>query len=190
MDGFKTFYNEKNGKYILFFGFYFIFFIFLSFYLRSLNANKPQEEEKPQEEVVEKITTYDISNLINNDYSYIISITDNEEIVNFEGRKSNVDYANYEYKYFLDIYNINQLLKRSKLISSENYVLTYELENKEINDILLTNKKSGVNIINVLVNKKGEINKIEFDLSNYLDKDIYQININYVVGENNENSSS
>ena len=190
MDGFKTFYKEKNGKYILFFGFYFIFFIFLAFYLRSMNADKPQEEEKPKEEVVEKITTYNISNLTNNDFSYNILITDNEEIIRFEGKKSNVDYANYEYKYFLDIYNINQLLKRSKLVSSEDYILTYELENKEINDILLTSKNNGVNKIYVYVNKTGEINKIYFDLSNYLEKDIYEISINYVVGENNENSSS
>ncbi len=189
MDGFKTFYNEKKGKYILFFGFYLIFFIFFGIYMRQLRANRPQEEKK-QEEQVEKITTYTVSNLINNDYSYVIDILDNEEIINFSGTKNNIDYANYENKYFLDIYNINQLLKKSKLVSSEDYVLTYELNNKDINEILLTEKKDGVNRIQVSVNEKTEVRKIDLDLSNYLDKDVYQITISYTVGEKDENSSS
>ena len=58
MDGFKTFYNEKKGKYILFFGFYIIFFIFIAIYVRSYNANHPKEEKK-EEQVIEKITTYE-----------------------------------------------------------------------------------------------------------------------------------
>jgi hypothetical protein len=190
MDKFKTFYNEKKGKYILFFGFYLIFFIFLAIYLRTVRANNPKEEVKPANEVVEKITTYDISNLTNNDYLYNIEILDNEEIITFTGKKSNVDYANYPNKYFLDIYNINQLLKRSKLINTENNVLTYELPNKEINDILLTNKPEAVNLINVYVNDKSEISKINLDLSKYMEKENYQIMIDYTVGDSNENSSS
>ena len=185
MDNFKTFYNEKKGKYILFFGFYIIFFIFLAALFRTTNTNKPKEENK--ETVVEKITTYDISNLINNDYQYTIVVKDNEEEINFSGTKNNIDYANFENKYFLDIYNINQLLKKSKLVKSENNTLTYELSNQEINEILLTNKENGVNKIDVIVNDKTEINKISFDLSNYLGKDVYQITINYIVGEENEN---
>lgn len=188
MDGFKTFYNEKKGKYILFFGFYLIFFIFLAIYIRSNNINKPNEETNKEQESV--ITTYDISNLINNDYKYSIEIIDNEESLYFSGNKSNVDYENYSNKYFLDIYNINQLLKRSKLVKSEDYILYYELTNSEINDILLTNKSIGTNEVNVYVNENGEINKIKFDLSKYFEKDIFQITINYIVGENNENSSS
>ena len=188
MNNFKTFYNEKNGKYILFFGFYLLFFIFLGIYMRTLDSNKPKEKQK--EEVVEKITTYDISNLINNDYTYTIEIDDNNEKINFNGSKNDIDYANYEYKYFLDIYNINQLLKRSKLVYSEDYTLTYELENKEINDILLTNKKTGINKIDVIVNDKTEVNSIKLDLSNYLEKELYMITINYTVGDKNENSTS
>ncbi len=186
MEGFKTFYNEKKGKYILFFGFYLIFFIFLAVYIRNINTNKPKEENTEQQ----TITTYDISNLINNDYQYSIEIIDNDETISFNGTKNNVDYANYANKYFLDIYNINQLLKRSKLNNSENYVLMYDLNTSEINDILLTNKPEGVNEIKVTVNEKGEIKKIYFDLSNYFEKNIYQITIDYIVGENNENSSS
>ena len=187
MEGFKTFYNEKKGKYILFFGFYLIFFIFLAIYIRSANANKPKDDTK-KEDVV--ITTYDISNLINNNYNYNIEIIDNEEVIYFNGNKNNIDYANYENKYFLDIYNINQLLKRSKLTKSENYTLYYELSNNDLNDILLTNKENGVNEIDVFVNENGEINKIFFDLSKYFSKNIYQITINYIVGDNNENSPS
>ena len=190
INNFKDWYNDKKGKYILFFGFYLIFFIFFGIYIRAVKDNKPVEEIKEEEKQVEKITTYDISRLTSNDYSYIIEIIDNEELLNFNGTKSNIDYANYENKYFLDIYNINQLLKRSKLVDSNNNILTYELDNKEINDILLTNKKEGINKIMIYVDDKTEVNKISLDLSNYLDKDIYQINISYTVGDVNENSSS
>lgn len=190
MDKFKTFYNEKKGKYILFFGFYLIFFVVLGIYMNSLRANNPKEETKPNEEIVEKITTYDISNLINNDYTYNIHIIDNEETIDFTGKKSNIDYANYENKYFLDIYNINQLLKRSKLINSENNILTYELSNKEINDLLVTNKADASNKIDVHVNDKKEIYQVNLDLSQYFGKENYLIVIDYIIGENNENSSS
>lgn len=190
MDNFKTWYSDKKGKYILFFGFYLIFFIFFGIYIRSAKDNKPKEDNKEKEVEVEKITSYDISNLVNNDYNYEIEIIDDENLDSFKGTKSNTDYGNYSNKYFLDIYNINQLLKRSKLIDSENYILTYELPNKEINDILLKDKQDGINKIMVYVNEKGEVNKIYLDLTNYFEKDIYQITINYWVGDNNENSSS
>lgn len=190
MDKFKDFYYNKKGKYILFFGFYLIFFIFFGFYIKSLKANNPKEETKEEQKQVEKITTYNISKLISNDYSYDIEITDNEDLINFHGTKNNIDYANYSNKYFLDIYNINQLLKRSKLINTDNFILTYELSNKEINDILLTERKDGINKIMVYVNDKTEVNKIFMDLSNYLEKDVYQINIIYKVGEEDENSPS
>ncbi len=189
MNKFKVFYYEKNGKMILFFGFYLVFFIFLGIYMRNLKANN-QIEEKENIQVEEKITTYSISNLINNDYSYTIDITDNNEIIKFMGTKNNIDYGNYEYKYFLDIYNINQLLKRSKLVNSNNQVLSYELENKELNDILVTEKNDGTNTIEVYVNRKTEVLKIVLNLTNYLEKDNYQIIINYTWGEINENSVS
>lgn len=193
MDEFKTFYNDKKGKYILFFGFYLIFFIFLAIYIRSVKDNKPIEKNK--EEIVEKeITTYDISNLINNDYSYEIEVSDNYNTTNFSGTKNNVDYANFENKYFLDIYNINQLLKRSKFMGSEDNILTYYLYNKELNELLLTNKTENEEIssnkIFVYVNDDAEVEKIVFDLSTYFEKVMYQITINYSVGDNNENSPS
>lgn len=189
MEGFKDFYNNRNGKMILFFGFYLIFFIFLAFYLRGLNDNKvdaPKDETK----VEEKITTYDISHLINNDYSYNISILDNEDTISFQGTKNNIDYGNYQYKYFLDIYNINQLLKKSKFLDSKDLVLSYELSNSVLNDILLTTKDSGDNKIDVSVNKTGQVEKITMDLSKYMEKEKYLIVINYNQGEQNENSIS
>ena len=190
MDNFKSWYSDRKGKYILFFGFYLIFFVFLAIYIRSIRNDSKKEEKKEEIVQEEKITTYDISNLINNDYSYTIEIIDNEDTIVFNGSKSNIDYANYEHKYFLDIYNINQLLKRSKLVNSEDNILTYELSNKELNDILLTNKNDAVNKINVYVNDKTEIIRIMFDLSRYLGKDIYQIIIDYNIGEYYENSAS
>lgn len=189
MDGFKDFYNNKNGKMILFFGFYLIFFIFLAFYMKSLNDNKtsvPKDEIKQEE----TITTYDLSYLINNDYVYNIVITDNDDVITFNGTKNNIDYGNYSNKYFLDIYNINQLLKRSRLIGSKDLVLSYELLNSEINDILLTNKENGINKIDVLVNKTSQVEKITMDLSKYMEKEKYLVVISYKQGEQNENSVS
>ena len=186
MDKFKEFYNEKNGKIILFFGFYLIFFIFLGFYMKGLNNTPPDNTNK--DEI--KITSYTINNLVNSDYKYDIKILDNDESITFSGTKNNIDYANYENKYFLDIYNINQLLKRSKFIESNDYVLSYELNNKEINDLLLTTKDDGINKIDVIVNKNSAVNKIVMDLSNYMGKNTFQITINYNTGEENENSFS
>ena len=187
MDGFKTWYKDQKGKYILFFGFYLIFFIFIAISVRT-GANKPiNNNPEPQEKV---INTYDLSNLINNDYNYNIEINDDLEFTTFSGTKTNVDYANYTNKYFLDIYNINQLLKRSKLVNSEDNILTYELLNSEINDILLTNKEYGVNKIMVYVNDDTTVDKINIDLSSYLEKEYYTIMIDYNIGEENENSPS
>ena len=193
MDGFKTFYNDKKGKYILFFGFYLIFFIFLAIYIRTIRENKPVE--KPKEEVASKITTYDISNLINNDYKYMIKIIDydenSDESITFEGTKNNIDYANYKNKYFLDIYNVNQLLKRSKYIDTiDGTVLKYELNNSEINDILLTQKPEGINKIEVYVNEETKVQEIILDLSNYFEKEFFRIEMFYTEVDNNENSSS
>ena len=99
MDNFKTWYKERKGKYILFFGFYLIFFIFFGVYIGSSNNNKPPKNEE-KETTQETIKTYNLSNLINNNYRYTVDITDNYEIVNFTGTKDNIDYDNYEYKYF------------------------------------------------------------------------------------------
>ena len=190
MDKYKDWYNNRKGKMILFFGFYLIFFIFLGIYIRNLNANKQIDSKKDETKIEEKITSYDISNLINHDYSYNINIIDNSETITFNGTKSNIDYGNYANKYFLDIYNINQLLKKSKFIDSKDLVLSYELNNSEINDILLTKKESGINKISVYVNEKTEVKKIVMDLSKYMEKERFEITITYLVGEDNENSPS
>ncbi len=186
MDGFKSFYYEKKGKYILFFGFYLIFFIVVSIYLRSIEAKKPKEE--PVDNT--PITTYNLSKLIDNDYSYNIEILDDGETILFSGTKSNVDYNSFENKYFLEIYNINQLLKRSKLVDSKDNVLTYELDNTEIDDLLLTSRGEGTSKILVYVNDDTTVKKIDLDLASYLVKTDYTISINYDLGENNEDSSS
>ena len=190
MNKFKEFYNEKNGKMILFFGFYLIFFIFLAIYLRNIQNNQKVDPNKENINIEEKLTTYSINHLINNDYKYTIKILDNDEVINFNGTKSNIDYGNYQYKYFLDIYNINQLLKRSKLVDSDNEHLSYELTNKELNDILLTEKADNINNIDVYANEKTEVTKIILDFSKYLEKEKYVITVDYTWGEKNENSFS
>lgn len=189
MDNFKDWYGNKKGKYILFFGFYIVFFIFLGFYIKNSKIDQ-KEENKEEVKQEEKLTTYNITNLINNNYKYEIEVNDNNIVTNFKGSKNNVDYANYSNKYFLDIYNINQLLKKSKFIGNYNNILKYELSNSELNEILITEKKDGINKIDVSIDKTGNINKIIMDLSNYLEKDIYEISITYIIGDNNENSIS
>ena len=197
MDNFKDWYSNRKGKYILFFGFYIIFFIVLAIILRNANYS-PTEEPKKEENIETEIETnennsvanYDITNLVNKDFKYKIVIDDNSEIINFEGSKNKIDYANFTNKYFLDIYNINQLLKKSKYIGRKDNVLSFELTNSSINEILLSEKKDGINPIMVHVNNNNEVNKIVLDLANYFDKVTYEIDISYIVGDSNENSSS
>ena len=114
-----------------------------------------------------------------------------DESITFEGTKNNIDYANYENKYFLDIYNVNQLLKRSKYIDTiDGTVLKYELNNSEINDILLTQKPEGINKIEVYVNEETKVQEIILDLSNYFEKEFFHIEMFYTEVDNNENSPS
>ena len=190
MNNFKSFYNDKKGKAMLFFGFYLIFFIFVAIYFKSNNINMTNTNKEEAIEEEKKLTTYNINNLVNNDFQYEIVIFDESDMKVFKGSKNNVDYDNYENKYFLDIYNINQLLKRSKYVNSDKYVLYYEISNSILNDILLTEKQDGVNKIEVHVDYNGGVEKISMDLSKYFGKETFQINISYIVGEKNENSSS
>lgn len=184
IDKFKYFYNERKGKMILFFGFYLIFFSVLGILYKNVN----NKVIPPKEDTT--ITTYDVSKIVNSDYTYQIKITDNEEEIAFNGTKSNIDYENYENKYFLDIYNINQLIKKSKYLKTEDNVLIYELSNSEINEILLTDKKNGINQIKVYVKEDTSVYQFDLDLTKYMEKDKYLITINYSIGEENENSIS
>jgi hypothetical protein len=140
MGDLKEWYTDKKGKYILFFGFYIIFFIIFGALLRNAKDNRQEEVNKDNTEVQEKISTYDITKLINNDYQYEVVIEDEDDIITFKGSKDSIDYGNYTNKFFLDIYNINQLLKRSKFIENNENILTYELSNSELNDLLVTEK--------------------------------------------------
>ena len=54
----------------------------------------------------------------------------------------------------------------------------------------MTDKPDAVNQIDVYVNNKTEIQKISLDLTNYFAKEVFQITIEFIVGENNENSAS
>ncbi len=184
-DKFKSFYNERNGKMILFFGFYLIFFILLGLFLRNIND---YQEKVPEEDTI--ITTYDVSKIINNDYQYKITVLDNEEFIEFNGTKNNIDYENYVNKYFFDIHNINQLIKKGKYLKTEKNVLIYELSNAEINEVLSTEKETGSNKIEVYVENDKSVYQIILDLTKYMEKDKYLITINYSIGEENENSIS
>ena len=174
--------NNKTLKYSLFFGFYLIFFILLFIYMRNNNFVSDTKEEK--EEVKEEININNpLNKLLNNNFNYEIIIKDDHQVITFNGLKDNPDYNDYEYKYFLDIYNINQLIKRSKLIRDDNNSINYEISNLEISGILNTIKEEGINNIDINI-IEGNITEINLDLHNYLDKE--EFIINYKIGDNNE----
>lgn len=190
-DKLKEFYQSKRGKSICFFGFYLIFFLVLAIYLKQ-QRNVPPEEPKKETNIISNNQfnnktnnngLFDISKIVNSNYEYFYTINDNNEIINFQGTRLNVDYLSFANNYFLDIYNVNQLIKKSKFISNENRVLHYELSNSVINELLLTDKEEGINTIDIYVNDIKEVEKIVMSLKSYFEKEKYEITLEYKVGE-------
>ena len=183
----KEFYQSKRGRSICFFCFYLVFFVVLAIYLKQ-QQNVVKEEPKKESTIISNNKSnndslFDIRKIVNSNYEYLYTINDNNEIINFQGKRLNVDYLNFDNNYFLDIYNVNQLIKKSKLISKENNMLHYELMSSVLNELLLTNKSEGLNIIDVYINDNKEVEKIVMDLKNYFEKEIYEITLEYKVGE-------
>ncbi len=183
------FYKSKNGKATLFFGFYLIFFLVLAFFVRNMQRVRPIENDDnlSNTEVINK--NYSITSLTDTNYSYLFNIKDNGQIISFKGYKNNPDYLEYENYYFFDLYNLNQLIKKSKFIKRDGNVLEYSLPNSVLNDLFEKDKPDGENTISVYVDEKGNVNKIILDLSNYWDKKEYIMDLDYRVGEENEQNS-
>ena len=170
MDKFKKFYQSKRGRAICFFTFYLFFFIFVFMYI---NSNKVEDVNKVSQEMIT------ISDVLNTNYEYDIKINDEGNIINYKGNNRKKDYEDYEYKYFLELVNINKLIKKGKVVSKSELAYNYEISNSVIDEILDTETLEGINIINV-ENKENEVN-ITLDLHEYLEKNIYNIEIRYKV---------
>lgn len=187
-DKIKVFYQSKRGRAICFFSFYLIFFFVLDIYLKQQQNVIKDEHKEEKTNIISNNKSnndsfFDISKIINSNYEYLYTINDNNKIINYQGKRLNVDYLNFENNYFLDIYNVNQLIKKSKVISKEKNVLHYELTNSVLNELLLTNKPEGLSMIDVYINDNKEVEKIVMDLKNYFEKEIYEITLEYKVGE-------
>ena len=178
---FKEFYQSKRGRAILFFGFYLIFFLVLTIAFKNAsnmdNKNKVNNTNK-ESEIKENASLYSMKNLLDNNFNYNIEVVDDDKIETFTGTKNNVDYNNFDNKYFFDIYNLNQLIKKSKFIKTEENVYYYEIENDTLNSILNVEKENGINKINVYASN-SQVAKITLDLSEFMEKENYRITISY-----------
>ena len=189
----------------LFFGFYFFFFLFLSFFL---NANKnidKSADNNNNNQVVDKENNSQVTDLftinpiVDNNYFYNYTILENGNEINFTGQINDKNFLieEYAYNYFLDIYNVRQLIKNSKYISktdySDNIVYQYELTNKTINELRGEELNSeGTNKITVTVNSNLVVTDIELDLNNYMSNKFneYKITLQYGKVANNEKSNT
>ena len=167
MQGFKDFYHNKQGRAILFFGFYFVFFLVLAIGLKNRNVIQDNSSNKTEIIIQSNDSDYDLSKIIS---KYKIDI------------KGNVNKEKLEY--FLNIYNINQLIKKSKFIKRENNLLNFELNNQILNELLNTDS-TGISKINLYVNEKNNVIKIEINLLEY-QKEECMVIIEYQEGEENE----
>ena len=179
--------ENKKLKMILFFVFYLVFFILLSIYLKNYQ-DKEKINDIEKQEIKNEITT--IKDLFNKDFTYQFEINDNGVIINFNGSKKNIDYESYENKYFLDYVNLNQIIKKAKVISNSQIMASYEIDNQTLNELLNTDNLDGVNEIKEYYGRiNNQVNQNEYqvilNLDNYMGR-IYTITLKYKVGENNE----
>ena len=170
----------KRQKAIAFFAFYLVFFIVLFIVIN----NRKQEKviDVPKEEKIDNTLYFE--NVLKMNFKYEIEIIDNLEIKTFIGTKDKVDYSEYENKYFLDIFNINQLIKKSKVIEKIGNYGKYSLANRELDELLGTESDEGENIIEV--NEEEKRLEIHIDLHEYLKKEIFTILLIYQEGETND----
>ncbi len=166
--------ESKRLKAILFFGFYLIFFSILFLGWKEKNVSVKEKDNVS--------TSFNISTIANSNYQYHFLINDSGILKEYHGTKEEKDYLNEENNYFFDIYNLNQLIKKSKLISFIDNQINYEITNEELNYLLNTQKNDGINTIKVL-NNRDDYKNIEIDLSSYMAKEKYTISLIYKVGE-------
>lgn len=182
-DKVKEFLQSKIGRHTIFFGFYLIFFILVLLLVKNLNTSfeeKNKKNENPSQ------VHYQIDCLNNNSYLYEYEIIyDNEKIV-FKGIKGDNDFREFPHAHFLNIYNLNQILKNAKIVETNTNMLMYEIGNQELNDLYQENEiiNDNINTIKVFVDTNYCLKSFEMDLSNYIeDFSSYQIKGKYEVIE-------
>jgi len=176
MSNIKKFIKTKRGKSILFFGFYLVFFVILAIFMKNnINKEPIQDNKKLQNNL------WTINRVINlDDYLYKVEINDNGNTeIKYEARKNELsnDLEKNEMDYFLDIYNINKLIKNSKLIESLDNKTTYMITNTKLNEILSEMQEDGENII--IVENSNKSLSIQMDLHEFMKKNEYIIKIEY-----------
>ena len=189
---FKGFYDKiqnnktySKNKAIAFFGFYLIFFIFLIILFRNLSI-----EDKD----VDDNKLYNTVFLENNNYHYNYRINENDSILYFSGYRDefNQEIEDYPYHYFLDLYNVKQMIAKSKYISKDEdsngtKILTYELKNGDLVTLLDKNDHQDNNDLNKIIvytDSNNALIKVELDITKYMhlinnDIDVYEIILEY-----------
>lgn len=177
--------DNKTLKYSLFFGFYLIFFIVLFIFYQKNSINIEKKEENLKEVNIYEILRDSIKKYHENNYQEKIIINDKEVLTVLI---DNPNYKDNQYSYFFDLYNLNKLIKNSKLEKKEDNTYYFTISNKDLNDILEMENEGKDNNI-VLELKDNKLIKTKYDLSNYYGENVI-IEIEYIKGDKNENSSS
>ena len=176
--------DNNRLKASIFFGFYFFFFLFLLIYIKNNNVTFNRENSSKNSENI-TIRNYSIDYL-KDDYEYEFVVNNNGVETRYKGTKNNIDYENFENKYFFNIYNINQIIKNGKFLNSENNVLNYEISNITLSSLCDIELVDGISKINVYVDNNRNLEKVIMDLSTLMKKEKYIISLDYKVGEKSE----
>ena len=171
---------SKRKKAIIFFGFYLFFFLIL---FSTFNQKKVIETNL--ETTDEKEKSYSIlyfNNVLKlDDFQYNFEIMVDEEVLSYHGTKKDTDYQESEYQYFFDIFNINQLLKKSKVLEKIDNYGKYRLDNQDLDASLKTSGHTGNTIIEIKEDKELEI---DIDLHEYYQKELSKIKLIFMEGDN------
>jgi len=188
----KTVWQDKTVRATLFFGFYFFFFLFLFINLDidslTVGKNNSSNNQNNETQVGNQDNSennnvnnqdnifWEFNTLIKDNYGYTYTINENDEIRMFNGRVSepNILIDDYQYNYFLNLYNINQITKNSKFINKnifqDGYQFNYEINNKSLGRLLENGNvlEDKQNTITIYTNSNMVINKVELELTNLM----------------------
>ena len=166
---------SKRKKAIIFFGFYLIFFLvvfsFINQNKKTIDIKKDETKEEIKEEKI--LSLNDVTKM---DYQYEYEMNIDGNVTIFKGFKDQIDYEENEYQYFFDIYNVNQLIKKSKVLEKNNHYGKYRLENLELDELLDSSESVGNTIIEV---KEAKELEIDIDLKEYYQKNVFTIKLIY-----------
>ncbi len=181
--------TSKNGKIILFFGFYFIFFTVLIIMSRGANIGSNSYTNSLYTNK-ENNTLYSFEKLNNEEYQYEYTIQENYEIKTYNN--DNIyEMTGYKYSHLLKLEEIKRIIKKSKFLNktlySDNYYhLNFEIKTYELLELFNANNvdNASLNTLMVKTDLNGNVKEIEYDFSNYIsviDEDIkiYKVVIKY-----------